>query len=33
VLVLRAINDRATTWLDDTRKQLKIDVLPESSER
>jgi hypothetical protein len=33
VLVLRAINDRATAWLDDTRKQLKIDVLPESSER
>jgi hypothetical protein len=33
VLVLRAINDRATVWLDDTRKQLKIDVLPESSER
>ena len=33
VLVLRAINDRAATWLDDTRKQLKIDVLPESSER
>jgi hypothetical protein len=33
VLVLRAINDRATAWLDDTRKQLKIDVLPESRER
>ena len=33
VLVVRAINDRATAWLDDTRKQLKIDVLPESSER
>jgi hypothetical protein len=26
VLVQRAINDRATTWLDETRNRLKIDV-------
>jgi hypothetical protein len=29
VLVQRAINDRATAWLDETRKALKIDVVPE----
>ena len=27
VLVQRAINDRATAWLDDTRTRLRIDVL------
>jgi hypothetical protein len=27
VLVQRAINDRATQWLDDTRSRLKIDVM------
>ena len=27
VLVQRAINDRATQWLDDTRSRLKIDVV------
>jgi hypothetical protein len=27
VLVQRAINDRATTWLDDTRGRLQIDVI------
>jgi hypothetical protein len=31
VLVQRAINDRATKWLDDTRERLKIDILPEGS--
>jgi hypothetical protein len=28
VLVQREIDDRATKWLDDSRKQLKIDVVP-----
>lgn len=31
VLVQRAINERATAWLDDTRNRLKIDVLPEGA--
>jgi hypothetical protein len=31
VLVQRAINDRATTWLDETRKELKIDVVAEGN--
>lgn len=29
VLVQRAIDQRATAWLDDTRKELRIDVVPE----
>ena len=29
VLVLRAINDRATQWLDEARGQLKIDIVSE----
>jgi hypothetical protein len=33
VLVQREINDRATKWLDDTRKQLTIDVLPNGDSR
>jgi hypothetical protein len=28
VLVQRAINERATKWLDETRERLKIDLLP-----
>jgi hypothetical protein len=31
VLVQRAINDRATAWLDETRKELRIDVEPEGT--
>ena len=33
VLVQRAISDRATTWLDETRKELRIDVAPEGTSR
>ena len=29
VLIQRAINERATKWLDDTRQRLKIDVSPQ----
>jgi len=29
VLVQRAINDRATAWLNETRARLKLDVMPE----
>jgi hypothetical protein len=28
-LVQRAISERATQWLDDTRKRVKIDVVSE----
>jgi hypothetical protein len=31
VLIQRAINDRATNWLDETRQRLQIDVLPQGS--
>jgi hypothetical protein len=31
VLVQRAINDRATKWLDETRERLKIDIVPEGA--
>ncbi len=33
VLVQRAINDRATQWLDDTRSRLKIDVVAHGAQR
>jgi hypothetical protein len=29
VLIQRAIDERATKWLDETRERLKIDILPE----
>lgn len=29
VLVQRAINDRATKWLDETREHLRIDIVPQ----
>jgi hypothetical protein len=32
VLVQRAISDRATQWIDETRAGLKIDVIPDGSE-
>jgi len=32
VLVQRAITDRATQWIDETRAGLKIDVIPDGSE-
>lgn len=32
VLIQRAIDARATQWLDDTRSQLKIDVMPQPQE-
>jgi hypothetical protein len=32
VLVQRAINDRATQWLDDTRSRLKIDVVGQGAQ-
>jgi hypothetical protein len=32
VLVQRAINDRATQWLDDTRSRLKIDVMGQEAQ-
>jgi hypothetical protein len=32
VLVQRAINDRATQWLDDTRARLKIDIISEGTQ-
>lgn len=31
VLVQRAINDRATTWLDETRERLRIDVVSQET--
>jgi hypothetical protein len=31
VLVQRAINERATQWLDDTRSRLKIDVMSDGA--
>jgi hypothetical protein len=31
VLIQRAINDRATKWLDETRGQLKLDIVGEGS--
>jgi hypothetical protein len=31
VLILRAINERATRWLDDTRSRLKIDVMADGA--
>jgi Ribbon-helix-helix protein, copG family len=31
VLVQRAINERATKWLDDTRERLKIDIVPQGA--
>ena len=31
VLIQRAISDRATSWLDDTRKRLRIDVIDRSA--
>jgi hypothetical protein len=33
VLVQRAINDRSTQWLDDTRSRLKIDVVAHGAQR
>ena len=33
VLVQRAINDRATQWLDDTRSRLKVDVVALGAQR
>jgi hypothetical protein len=33
VLVQRAINDRSTQWLDDTRSRLKIDVVTHGAQR
>lgn len=33
VLVQRAIDDRATQWLDDTRDHLKIDIAPQGSQQ
>jgi hypothetical protein len=32
VLVQRAISDRATQWLDETRARLKIDVMPQGKQ-
>ena len=32
VLIQRAINDRATQWLDDTRNRLKIDVMADGAQ-
>jgi hypothetical protein len=32
VLILRAINERATQWLDDTRSRLKIDVMADGAQ-
>ncbi|HUJ29731.1 MAG TPA: hypothetical protein VLY23_00510 [Candidatus Acidoferrum sp.] len=29
VLIQRAINDRATKWLEDTRERLKVEIVPE----
>src|SRR6202008_1648052 len=31
VLIQRAINDRATKWLDDTRSRLKIDIVAQGA--
>lgn len=31
VLIQRAINERATKWLDDTRERLKIDIVPQEA--
>jgi hypothetical protein len=31
VLIQRAINDRATKWLDDTRDRLRIDIVSQGS--
>jgi hypothetical protein len=31
VLIQRAIDERATKWLDETRERLKIDILPEGA--
>jgi hypothetical protein len=31
VLFQRAINDRATKWLDETRERLKIDIVPQGT--
>lgn len=31
VLIQRAITERATKWLDDTRERLKIDIVPQGS--
>jgi hypothetical protein len=31
VLIQRAISERATQWLDDTRSRLKIDVMPDGA--
>ena len=33
VLVQRAINDRATAWLDETRERLQIDVMSPENKR
>jgi predicted exporter len=33
VLIQRAINDRATSWLDETRERLRIDVMSEENKR
>jgi len=33
VLVLRAINERATQWLDDTRSRLRIDIVTHGAQR
>lgn len=33
VLIQRAINERATQWLDDTRDHLKIDVMPQEDQQ
>jgi hypothetical protein len=32
VLIQRAINERATQWLDDTRSRLKIDVMSDGAQ-
>ena len=31
VLIQRAIDERSTKWLDDTRDRLKIDIVPQGS--
>ena len=31
VLIQRAINERSTKWLDDSRDALQIDIMPQGS--
>ena len=33
VLIQRAINERAAKWLDDTREQLKIDIVAQGGQQ